>query len=166
MNGNTSIRNAETRDLPYILAIMNDAVLNTTAIYDYDERDEAYVRNWFAEMNKKGMPVLVCEINDVCVGYGCYAIFRPKDGYRFCIEHSVYVDGNFRGMKIGSKLLEALVEKAREENYHTMIAGIDAENYFSIDFHKKFGFEQVGYLKQVGYKFGRWLDLIFLEKIL
>ncbi|ANI87979.1 acetyltransferase [Arachidicoccus ginsenosidimutans] len=160
------IRNAEIHDLPYILAIMNDAVLNTTAIYDYYERDMKYVENWFVDMQKKAMPVLACEINGVCVGYGCYSIFRPKDGYRFCVEHSVYVDENFRGKKVGTKLLEALIEKAKEEKYHTMIAGIDAENLSSIAFHRKYGFAEVGYLKEVGYKFDRWLDLVFMEKVL
>ncbi|MGF7230691.1 N-acetyltransferase family protein [Arachidicoccus sp.] len=161
-----TIRNAKECDLPYIQEIMNDAVLNTTAIYDYHERDGQYVKNWFDNMQKQSMPILVCAYEGRCAGYGCYTIFRPKDGYRFCVEHSVYVHKDFRGKGIGAELLNALIERARSENYHTMIAGIDAENTFSIEFHKKYGFTEVGYLKEVGFKFDRWLDLVFMEKIL
>lgn len=160
------IRNAESRDLPYIRGIMNDAVLHSTAIYDYNERDDAYVQNWLEQMQQNNMPVIVCESDGSCIAYGCYAQFRPKDGYQFCVEHSIYVHKDFRGKGCGARLLEELMLIAKSQNIHTMIAGIDAENQFSIDFHKKYGFEQTGYLKEVGYKFGRWLDLVFMEKVL
>lgn len=160
------IRNAENRDVPYICEIMNDAILNSTAIYDYNERDDTYVQNWLEQMQQNAMPVIVCESEGICVAYGCYARFRPKDGYRFCVEHSIYVHKDFRSKGCGARLLDELILTARSHNIHTMIAGIDADNHFSIDFHKKYGFEQTGYLKEVGYKFDRWLDLVFMEKIL
>lgn len=166
MHNILTIRDAEEADLLTIKEIMNDAVLNTTAIYDYYERDEQYVKNWFANMQTQSMPVIVCTYEGKCAGYGCFTIFRPKDGYRFCVEHSVYVHKDFRGKGIGAQLLNALIERARIENYHTMIAGIDAENIFSIEFHKKYGFVEVGYLKEVGYKFDRWLNLVFMQKML
>jgi len=160
------VRNAETKDLASIREIMNDAVLNTTAIYDYHERSDVYVQHWFESLTQAGMPVLVCEVDGLCVAYGCYAVFRPKDGYRFCVEHSIYVHKDYRGKGLGKMLLEKLIDTARQQNLHTMIAGIDAENVESITFHKKFGFAECGYLKEVGYKFDRWLDLVFMEKIL
>ncbi len=166
MHNILTIRDAEETDLLTIKEIMNDAVLNTTAIYDYYERDEQYVKNWFANMQKQSMPIIVCAYEGKCAGYGCYTIFRPKDGYRFCVEHSVYVHKDFRGKGIGAQLLTALIKRAKVENYHTMIAGIDADNKFSIEFHKKYGFVEVGYLKEVGYKFDRWLDLVFMQKML
>lgn len=160
------VRNAEIKDLPSIKEIMNDAVLNTTAIYDYHERDDAYVQHWFENLTHAGMPVLACEADGACVAYGCYAVFRPKDGYRFCVEHSIYVHKNYRGKGLGKMLLEKLIDTARLQNHHTMIAGIDAENVESIALHKKYGFTECGYLREVGYKFDRWLDLVFMEKIL
>lgn len=166
MHNILTIRDAEETDLLTIKEIMNDAVLNTTAIYDYYERDEQYVKNWFSNMQKQSMPIIVCAYEGKCAGYGCYTIFRPKDGYRFCVEHSVYVHKDFRGKGIGAQLLTALIKRAKVDNYHTMIAGIDADNKFSIEFHKKYGFVEVGYLKEVGYKFDRWLDLVFMQKML
>jgi phosphinothricin acetyltransferase len=150
-----TIRNAETKDLPSIKEIMNDAVLNTTAIYDYHERSDTYLQHWFENLTRAGMPVLVCDVGGACVAYGCYNIFRPKDGYRFCVEHSIYVHKNERGKGFGKILLEKLIDVARRQNLHTMIAGIDAENVESIALHRKFGFTECGYLREVGYKFNR-----------
>lgn len=166
MNNDAIIRNAEIKDLPYILDIMNEAIINTTAIYDYHERDEKYVQKWYQQLHETGMPVIVCEADGKCVAYGCYSRFRPKDGYRFCVEHSVYIHKDYRGKGYGAMLLSELIIAAKQQKIHTMIAGIDAANSISIEFHKKFGFVEVGFLKEVGYKFDRWLDLIFMEKIL
>ncbi|HTN38307.1 MAG TPA: GNAT family N-acetyltransferase [Arachidicoccus sp.] len=163
MSDEISIRKATTDDLPAIRAIMNEAVLNSTAIYDYYERDENYVLHWWEQLHQQQMPILSCVIDGRCVGYGTFSKFRPKDGYRFCVEHSVYIDKDFRGRGTGGKLLKALIDLARSQGYHTMVAGIDGDNKESIRFHEKFGFVQVGYMKEVGYKFDRWLDLVFMQ---
>lgn len=157
------VREAAIKDLPFIQAIMNAAILDTTAIYEDALRDEAYVRRWWDNLQAERMPVLVYEEEGLCAGYGSYGIFRPKYGYRFCVEHSVYVHQDYRGKGIGQTLLQALIARAVKGGFHTMIAGIDAENKGSIHFHEKFGFEQVGYLKEVGFKFNRWLDLVFMQ---
>lgn len=160
------IRDAIPKDLPVIREIMNEAVLHSTAIYDYYERDEQYVQDWFKNMQLQKMPVLVFEQDGRCIGYACYTRFRQKDGFRFCVEHSVYVYKNARGMGVGKALLEALMIRAKQNGIHVMIAGIDSKNVGSIAFHRKYGFEQVAYMKEVGFKFDQWLDLVFMQKIL
>lgn len=160
------IRPASVNDLTAILDIMNDAILNSTSIYDYDARPAAYVNDWFAQKQSAGFPVLVYENNGAVAGYGTYGNFRPWQAYRFSVEHSIYVHKNHRGKGIGSVLLKALVYKATEEGYHTMIAGIDASNESSISFHKRAGFEEAGTIKEAGYNFDKWLDLVFMQLIL
>jgi L-amino acid N-acyltransferase len=159
-------RDAEIKDLPVILDIMNDAILHTTSIYDYGIRDTEYVAAWFEKKKTDKMPVLVCEINERAVAYGSYGIFRAWDAYRFSVEHSIYVHKDFRGRGIGKQLLKDLIQRAKTEGYHTMIAGIDSSNQHSCDFHKKQGFVEVGKFMEVGYKFDRWLHLVFLQLML
>jgi len=160
------IREAQPKDLPIILDIMNDAILNTTSIYDYGARTNEFVENWFNKKRLDNMPVFVCEINANTVAYGSYGIFRAWDAYKFSVEHSIYVQKDFQGQGIGKQLLIALIDKAKKDGYHTMIAGIDAANQKSYDFHKKLGFFEVGKFKEVGYKFERWLDLVFMQLML
>ena len=160
------IREAKYGDLKIILDIMNDAILNTTSIYDYKIRTNEFVENWFTKKRSDNMPVLVCEINDQAVAYGSYGIFRAWDAYKFSVEHSIYVHKDFQGQGIGKQLLIALIDKAKKDGYHTMIAGIDASNQKSIGFHTKLGFFEVGRFKEVGYKFDKWLDLVFMQLML
>lgn len=163
MDATYYIRETTREDLPVILEIMNDAILNTTAIYDEEPRTLAYTENWLDQQRQNGMPVFSCLHNNHPVGYGTYAQFRPKYGYRFTVEHSVYVDEFHRGEGIGQLLLTALIQRASQDGLHRMVAGIDADNSGSIRFHEKNGFEHVGHLKEVGFKFGRFLDLVFLQ---
>lgn len=161
-----NIRGASEADLPVILDIMNDAILNTTAIYDYNSRTEDQVHAWYDSKKDAGFPVLVATEGAEVLGYASYGAFRTWDGYRYSVEHSVYVDKRARGKGIGKALLLKLIEVARENNYHTMIAGIDAANPSSIGLHKGLGFQEVGMLKEVGFKFDRWLDLVFMQLLL
>ena len=161
-----TIRDAEHRDLPVILEIMNEAILNTTAIYDYKSRDEAYVAAWFAKKQADNMPVIVYEIDGHAVAYGTFGVFRAWEAYKFSVEHSIYVHVNHQGKGIGKKLLVALIDAAKTGGFHTMIAGIDASNQKSCDFHARFGFVEAGRIKDAGYKFGRWLDLVFMQLML
>lgn len=157
------LRPANSKDAYQILQIMNDAILNSTAIYDYQPRDAHYVSNWLVQQLKDHMPVIVAVQDGKCIGYGSYARFRPKDGYLYCVEHSIYVSQGSRGSGVGKRLLQVLVAGATQCGFHTMIAGIDADNKKSIQFHEKAGFIQAGYLKEVGFKFDRWLDLVFMQ---
>ncbi len=161
-----TIRNVVKKDLPIILEIMNEAIENTTAIYDYYPRNYEFVETWFAEKQSDNLPVLVCELNNVAVAYGTYGSFRARTAYKFSVEHSIYVHTDYQGRGIGKLLLAALISAAKEGGYHTMIAGIDASNEKSCAFHHQFGFEEVGRIKEVGYKFDRWLDLVFMQLIL
>lgn len=160
------IREAQRKDLDIILEIMNDVVLNTTSIYDYKIRTIEFVDNWFTKKHSDNRPVLVYEIDGKAVAYGSYGIFRAGEAYKFSVEHSIYVHKDFQGQGIGRQLLTSLITKAKNEGYHTMIAGIDAANKKSIEFHAKFGFAVVGELKEVGYKFEKWLDLVFMQLML
>ena len=160
------IRNAEEKDLPIILEIMNEAIENTTAIYDYYPRTTEFVENWFTKKQLDNLPVLVYEINNQAVAYGTYGPFRAWTAYKFSIEHSIYVHKDFQGKGIGKLLLKSLIQAAKEGGYHTIIGGIDASNEKSCSFHRQFGFEEVGRIKEVGFKFDKWLDLVFMQLIL
>ncbi len=160
------IRRAENRDIGEILDIVNYEILNSTVLYDYKERTYDQQLRWFEQKEADAMPVIVAERNNEVVGFGTYDIFRPWAAYRFSVEHSVYVNNNSRGAGIGKLILSELIESAREDGYHTMIAGVDGSNGRSIEFHKRFGFKEIGTFKEVGFKFDKWLDLTFLQLFL
>ncbi len=160
------IRDYKTIDCPSILTIINDAILNSTALYDYQPRTLATQEAIFEEKLEKGFPVIVAEMNREVVGFGYYSEFRFREAYKFTVEHSVYANKNYIGKSIGKLLLTELIKRAKTQNLHTMIGVIDSENKNSIDFHKKFGFEEVGFIKESGYKFDRWLHSVFVQKML
>jgi L-amino acid N-acyltransferase len=161
-----TISNATERDLQPMLDVYNEAILNTTAVYQEETHTLAMRRKWFEEKQKAGLPVLVAYVNAEFAGFSSYGPFRNWPGYRFTVEHSVYVADGFRGRGIGKKLVKALIEHARQQKIHAIIAGIDAAGDASIGLHLSLGFKEVAYFKEVGYKFGRWLDLKFFELIL
>lgn len=161
-----NIREATTEDLPAILDIYNDAILHTTAVYDYEPHTLEMRYEWFAMKQQQAMPVFVATDDAIIVGFSSIGPFRPWAGYKYSVENSIYVKDGQRGKGIGKLLMQPLIDAARAKQLHTLVAGIDAENKLSIDFHKQFGFEEVGYLKQIGWKFDRWLDLVFMQLIL
>jgi phosphinothricin acetyltransferase len=158
------IRNATITDSAGIAAIYNDAVLNTTAIWNELSVDEANRAVWMAERQVAGFPVLVAsnEAGEV-VGYASFGDWRAWDGYRHTVEHSVYVRQDSRGGGVGKTLLIALIEHARAMGKHVMVAGIESGNQASVQLHINLGFEMVGRMSEVGAKFGKWLDLTFLQ---
>ncbi len=160
------IRKATQEDLPAILAIVNFSILHSTAIYDYEIRTLEEQKIWFEDKLKARYPVIVATIDNSITGFGSYDAFRYKAAYQFTVEHSVYVSEEYKGKGIGKVLLENLIETATTNGFHTMIGCIDAENEGSIAFHEKFGFINTGSIKQVGYKFDRWLDLVIMQLIL
>jgi len=158
------IRDAIAADIQGITCIYNDAVLNTTAIWNEAVVDEANRKNWWEDRIRAGYPVLVAVDDDgEVVGYASFGDWRAWDGYRHTVEHSVYVRNDQRGKGVGAALMRILIERARGCGKHVMVAGIEAENVASIRLHEKLGFEKTGHLKEVGAKFGRWLDLAFLQ---
>jgi phosphinothricin acetyltransferase len=160
------IRDAKKEDLPAILKIVNFEIEYTTSIYDYDKRNLEYQTAWFEKKKQEKMPVIIAEENGQVIGFGTFGIFRPWDGYQFSVEHSIYLDKNSRGRGSGKKIMKELIHLAKERGFHTMIAGIDANNAKSLKFHHDFGFQEVGRFNQIGYKFEKWLDLIFMQLFL
>jgi len=160
------VRDAEKKDLAVILDIMNEAIANTTSIYDYHPRSEEFVHQWFARKQADNFPVIVCEAGGHAVGYGSFGTFRAWDAYQYSVEHSIYVHKNHRGIGYGKLLLSRLNSRAVQGGFRTMIGGIDANNVGSIALHQQFGFVEAGRLKEVGYKFGHWLDLVFMQLML
>lgn len=160
-----SIRDAEPGDLDAILAIYNDAVVNTTAVYTVTPRTPDEQRAWFGQKQEQGLPILVAVGHDGTVaGFASYGPFRPWPGFRATVENSLYVDPARRGQGIGGRLLAALLERGRQQGYHVMVAGIDADNATSLHLHAKAGFRETARMPEVGQKFGRWLTLVFLQK--
>lgn len=161
------IRDARDGDMAGVTAIYNDAVAHTTAIWNEVTVDAANRIAWLAERRKAGYPVLVAVGADgEVLGYASFGDWRAWDGYRHTAEHSVYVRADQRGKGIGKALMLALIDRARRLGKHVLVAGIEAGNAGSIRLHETLGFEHVGHLKQVGTKFGAWLDLAFLQLML
>lgn len=166
MNLQVIIRHAEERDLPELLAIYNDIILHTTAVYDYEPHTFAMRKQWFDTKQQQGFPVFVAEENKKIVGFSSIGPFRAWAAYQYSVENSVYVASAARGRGIGKLLLLPLIDAAQRLQLHTIIAGIDAANEASLKLHRELGFTEVAHFKEVGWKFDRWLDLKFLQRIL
>jgi len=155
------------RHLPAIRDILNDAILNTTALWDEEPRSMETITQWFELRKRGGFPVLGIESADgALAGFATYGPFRTQCGYRFTVEHSVYVEKSQRGHGIGKALMRALIDTARAGGIHMLIGAIDAANEGSIRFHRAFGFTPCGTIREAGCKFGRWHDLDFYQLIL
>lgn len=158
------IRTATERDAETIAEIYNDAVLNTTAIWNDNKVDFLNRIKWMRDRCEAGFPVIVfVDVDDSVLGYASYGDWRPWGGYRHTVEHSVYVHKRARGRGAGKALMEELIRRAAVQGKHVMVAGIESENVASISLHKKLGFTEVGKMSEVGTKFGRWLDLTFFQ---
>ena len=159
-----NVRDAVEPDVPGLLAIYNEVIATSTAIYIDQPTTLEERLAWWRGRVAAGYPVLVSGDESGITGFASFADFRPRPGYRFTVEHSVYVRADQRGRGIGNALMTALIERAVSMRKHVMIAGVDAENEGSLRFHERLGFERVAHFKEVGFKFGRWLDLVFLER--
>lgn len=160
------IRPYQISDAETIVGILNHYIVNSTALYDYEVRTNEQQQAIFDEKLKKGFPVIVATIDDAIVGFGYYSEFRFREAYKFTVEHSVYVAPDEHGKGIGKIVLQNLIDLAKQQKLHTMIAVIDAENENSITFHEQFGFEIVGNIKESGFKFERWLHSIIMQLML
>lgn len=160
-----TIRPAVESDLVAILDIYNDAILTTTAVYDYVPHTLDMRRDWFYAKQRDGFPVFVAEQDDV-LGFAALGSFRSWAAYKYTVEHAIYVQKEARGLGIGGNLLLTLIDAAKQRGAKAMIAGVDADNVASYRLHQKMGFVEVAHFRQVGFKFGKWLDLKFLELLL
>jgi L-amino acid N-acyltransferase len=163
---NIEIRPAGSDDLDAMLAIYNDAIINTTAVYDYRPRTADAQRQWFETKQAQRLPVFVAYDAATIIGFGSFGPFRSWPAYQYTVENSLYVGSAFRRKGAGTALLASLVTAAQTAGFHAMVAGIDATNEASLALHRKAGFEPVAHFREVGWKFERWLDLVFMEKML
>lgn len=150
-----------------ILEIMNDAILNSTALYEYVPRPLAYMAPWFEAKQRHGFPILGAISDEgALLGFASYGTFRDRPAYKYTVEHSVYVAREQRGRGAGTALMRALISAATAQQLHVLVGGVDASNRESIALHEKLGFARAGTISQAGFKFGRWLDLAFYELML
>ncbi len=159
------VRYAAEQDLPEILTIYNDVIVNTSAVYDYEPHTLEMRTAWFNTKKEQGFPVFVAEEDGKILGLSSIGPFRAWAAYKYSVENSIYVADAARGKGIGKKLMPPLIESAKQLGMHTIVAGIDATNEASIKLHRYFGFEEVALFKEVGWKFNKWLDLKFLQLI-
>ena len=159
------VREATAADLRAILDIYNDAVLHSTATFDLEPRTREEHQRWFSE-HRPPYQVLVAAVGDTVAGWGSLSAFRARPGYRFTAEDSVYVREGFRGGGIAGALLDRLIEAAQHGGFHSIMALIDGDNTVSIHLHERFGFREVGTFREVGFKFGRWLDVVHMQRML
>ena len=150
-----------------ILEIFNDAIANSTALYDYKPRTAESMVGWFKAKEIGGFPVIGAAAEDgQLLGFASYGTFRAWPAYKYSIEHSVYVHKDHRGRGIGRALMQQLIAKAKEQQYHVMVGGIDVTNKGSIVLHESLGFVHAGTIRQAAFKFGRWLDLGLYQLLL
>lgn len=163
----TLVSCTHARHAQAILDIFNDAIQTSTALYDYQPRPWASMATWFDAKSRDNFPVIGIEdAAGTLLAFGSLGTFRAWPAYKYTAEHSVYVHRDHRGRGLGRQVLSALIDAAQQRDLHAMIAGIDASNLASIALHERLGFRHVGTLPQVGYKFGRWLDLAFYQRLL
>lgn len=160
------IRPATTDDLNQILEIYNYSIVHTTAVYSYEPKNQTWIIDWFNIKQKEGFPVLVALEANQIVGFASYGHFRQWPAYLYTVEHSVHVHHQHQGKGVARGLMLELIRIAKSNGIRTMIGGVDADNKGSLIFHEKLGFESKSKLEQVGYKFDRWLDLVFVQKLL
>ena len=160
------IRPATVADLDTILIIYNHAIKHSTAVYSYEPYTPEMMQEWYTEKMTNNFPVYVSTEGETVTGFVTYGKFRMRPAYQFTMEHSIYVHHNHRRKGIAKALMPFIINQARQADIHTLIGGIDAENEVSIAFHEQFGFKKVAQIKEAGYKFERWLDLVFMQLLL
>jgi L-amino acid N-acyltransferase YncA len=160
------IEEACRADLPQILAIYNEVIRNTTAVYSEVELDQAAGEAWFDAKADKGLPLIVARDASGVVGLGTLSDFRVPPCYAHSVEHSVHVRADRRGAGVGRAIVIELLVRAARLRKHAVLAAVDADNAASLALHASLGFESVGRFREVGFKFGRWLDLVFLQRMI
>jgi len=157
------IRPAAPTDLRAIAEIYNEAVLTTDATMDTEPRSDTDQKHWY-DNHGENNPILVLEADGRVVGWASLSKWSDRCGYSGTSEISVYVKEEFRDKGFGKKLIDSSLKEAKKLNHHSVIARITTTNGLSIRLHQGFGFEIIGTLKEVGYKFGKWLDVLIMQK--
>ena len=164
---NDQIKLCNENHLPEILDILNDAIVNSTALYDYKPRTMQNMKTWYEVKTKGNYPVIgLFDDADSLLGFGSYGSFRGWPAYKYTVEHSIYIKSGRRGQGFGKILLQEIINHAQQQDYHVLVGGIDATNSVSIKLHERMGFTYSGTIQHAGYKFGKWLDLAFYQLIL
>jgi L-amino acid N-acyltransferase YncA len=154
----------EAEHAPAILEILNDAIVNSTALYDYVPRPAAAMSAWFAAKRAGGFPVVgAVDAEGTLLGFASWGTFRAFPAYKYTVEHSVYVHRDCRGRGLGERLLREVIRRAREAQVHVIVGCVDATNAGSIVLHTRLGFTHSGTIREAGFKFGRWLDAAFYQ---
>lgn len=152
---------------PEILAILNEAIISSTALYDYTPRTLSNMEDWFMEKESAACPILgAFEPDGTLMGFATFGSFRAWPAYKYSIEHSIYIHCDKRGQGVGSCLMAELIDAATKGGFHMMIGGVDSSNEASVKLHRKLGFTHCGTIRHAGFKFGRWLDLDFYQLVL
>lgn len=155
----------ESQHLEAIRGIFNEAILHSTALYDYEPRSPEVMAAWWDAKQKGSYPVIgVVNDSGELMGFASYGPFRSFPAYKYTVEHSVYVDARFRSQGLGKRLLQRLLQIAQDQGYHVLVGVIDAANEPSVQLHERLGFTRCGELREVGFKFGRWLDLVIYQR--
>ncbi|MDO9461228.1 MAG: N-acetyltransferase family protein [Alphaproteobacteria bacterium] len=161
------IRDATHSDLPQMLAIFNDVIATSTAVYALAPVSLEDRTQWMQARQAQGFPILAAVDGDDLLGFASYGEWRGAwGGYKFTVEHSVHVKAGLRGTGIGRQLMEHLILAAHTAGLHVMIGAIDADNAASIRFHERLGFTAVAHFHEVGFKFNRWLDVVFMQRVI
>ncbi|MDR1968254.1 MAG: GNAT family N-acetyltransferase [Burkholderiaceae bacterium] len=150
-----------------ILSILNESIIHSTAVYDYQPRPLSSMAPWFAAKQAHDFPVIGARSDaGHLLGFATYGTFRAWPAYKYTAELSLYVEPSSRGQGVGDRLLAELIRVAAERQLHVLIGGIDASNAVSMALHRKHGFSHCGTVRQCGFKFGQWLDLAFYPLVL
>ncbi|MDO9152108.1 MAG: N-acetyltransferase family protein [Paludibacter sp.] len=150
-----------------ILDIFNDAILNTTALYEYQPWTLDTIKTWFELKKEQNFPIIgIVDVENHLLGFGTYGVFRMRPAYKYTVENSLYVHKDFRGKGLGKILLGEIIKNAKAQHFHCIVSVIDASNGTSVRLHKSYGFGFIGRIKQVGFKFNRWLDVDLYQLIL
>ena len=158
------IRKAERNDVPAMREIFNEVLRNSNSIYREEEVSLEERYSWFDEKISHGFPIFGAYDGEKLIAYAGYGSWRAAQGYRKTVELTIYVDSAYRGSGVGSKLMQTVIDQAKNDGLHVMIGAIDSKNIDSINFHKKFGFVETARMPEVALKHGQWLDLIFMQK--
>jgi phosphinothricin acetyltransferase len=158
------LRPCTEQQLPEILDIFNDAILHSTALYDYKIRTIEMMYAWYDDKQKGNYPIIgAFDKDNMLLGFSTFGMFRVRPAYKYSVEHSVYVRPDQRGRGIGKILLRAIIKKAEEQNFHILVGVIDTSNLVSMKLHEQEGFVLTGVMKEIGYKFDKWLDAAFYQ---
>jgi phosphinothricin acetyltransferase len=167
MSDHIIVQCTHERHADAILEIFNDAIINSTALYEYKPRDTQKMAAWFEAKRAGAFPVIgVEDEHGTLLAFGSYGTFRAFPAFKYTVEHSVYVHQDHRGRGLGRVIMDAVIAAARENGVHALMGAIDATNAGSVALHERLGFKHVGTLPEVGFKFGRWLDLAFYQLLL